>query len=676
MPSLLAVAAIAFLLYHVVNTYVSFRRNLNRARQSGIAYVTVPVHFISRWWLLTHRLWLPLLVKLPRRWTQWVDFCIPDFGHRISIEIFQRVGADTFLAVAPGGIMMHTADPAVISQITTRRNDFPKPTAIYRSLDIYGKNVVSSEGPMWRQHRKATSPPFTEKNNHLVWAESIDQASAMLASWVGPDGKGDRTVDRVMDDTMRLSLYVISRAGFGRKLEWPSANAKAEVDAEYTDSSKIQNQEFDRDVGHSMSYTYAIHCLLDNILLQFLLPRWLMAKLPSKTVQKANEAYREWGNYMKEAVASKKKSLEAGVENTDQLDLLGQLVRGRVASQKGKDAPLTDSEILGNMFVLILAGHETAANSIHFSLVYLALFAKSQRALQKDLDRIFQGRPPSEWDYDRDLPALFGGMVGAVLAEELRLVPPVIAIPKSTYGVPDQQITIEGKSCTVPSGTYINLCSSDVQRNPKYWPAGKPTLPGGKPVHPVSNVDNDLEEFRPERWLLADDGEVQTATANTTKEMPAETVTADDLAINEAADTSDRMYRPPKGAYIPFSDGYRACLGRRFAQVEVLVTLAVILQNYSVELAVDQWATDEEVIAMDEDARVEVWQKAAEHARDLMLNGLGVIISLQMRTGHVSMRFVPRGQEKFPDDVDEKWKNKHPELCRGMEPIANWRFWG
>ncbi|KAL2431202.1 Cytochrome P450 monooxygenase [Exophiala dermatitidis] len=678
MRSMVAVAAISiFVVYRAINIYISFRRNVQRARESGITYVTAPVHYINRIWLVTHRLWLPLLAKLPRRWTGWVDFCIPDFNHRLGMEVFERVGADTFLVVSPGGIMMHTADPEVISQITTRRNDFPKPTPIYRSLDIYGKNVVSTEGAMWRQHRKATSPPFTEKNNHLVWAESIDQASAMLASWVGPDRQGDITVDRVMDDTMRLSLYVISRAGFGRKLEWPSADEKANIDTNYDDPSKIQNQDLDRDAGHSMSYTYAIHCLLDNILFQFILPRWLMDKIPFKTVRKANEAYVEWGNYMKEAVASKKRLLESGVQGgKDEMDLLGQLVKGQVFSEKSKDVTLTDSEILGNMFVLILAGHETAANSIHFSLVYLALYPKSQRAVQKDLDRVFQGRPPSEWDYERDLPALFGGMVGAVLAEELRLVPPVVGIPKSTWGVSDQPITIDGKPCTVPSGTYISLCSSNVQRNPRYWPAGKPTLPGGKPVHPLSNIDNDLEEFRPERWLLDEEGEVRTTTSASGTDMPTEAVTADDLAVNEAADTSDRMYRPPRGAYIPFSDGYRACLGRRFAQVEVLATLAVILQNYSVELAVDQWASDDEVIAMDEDARVEVWQKAAERARDLMLNGLSVIISLQMRKGHVGMRFVPRGNERFPDDVDDKWKIEHPELCTGMQSVPGWRFWG
>lgn len=674
MASLLAIGLLTYLVYYVINYYLCLRRNLAKAKQTGIPYYVVPVYFLNRFWLVTHRLYLPLLARLPRKLTRWVDICIPDFPLRNSVETFETLGHDTFLTVAPGGIIMHTIEPSVISQITTRRNDFPKPTHIYRSVDVYGKNVVSTEGAVWRQHRKATSPPFTEKNNHLVFSETIDQASDMLASWLGPDGKGNVTVDRVMDDTMRLSLYVISRAGFGRKLQWPSADSKADVDLNYVDESKIQNQTDERDPGHSMSYTYAIHCLLDNILVQFIMPRWLIQRMPFAKLQKANEAYLEWGNYMKEAVASKKKLLSSEDGKNESMDILGQLVKGQLQSETSKDVHLTDSEILGNMFVLILAGHETAANSIHFSLLYLALNPNSQRSVQQDLDRIFQGKPPSDWDYDRDLPALFGGMVGAVLNEELRLVPPVIGIPKSTFGVGDQQLTVGGKSCTVPGGIYISLNAGTVHRHPKYWPSGKPTLPGGRAVHPVANIDNDLEEFRPERWLVDDGGEVQTV-ANGKKEMPGETVTSDGLGVNESADTSEKLYRPPKGAYLPFSEGYRACLGRRFAQVEVLAALAVILQNHSVELAVDQWASDEEVISMDEDARADVWQKAAEHARDLMLNGLSVIISLQMRSGHVAMRFVPRGTERFPDDADEIWKRNHPDLVQGPKKTPNYNFW-
>ena len=543
---------------------------------------------------------------------------------------------------------------------------------------------------MWRQHRKATSPPFTERNNMLVWRETISQAEAMVGDWRGQEGRG-LGVQRVMDDTMRLSLHVISRAGFGRRLEWPTESKVVEAggaekgsgDDGYVDPSKIRNDEGEREDGHSMSYTYAIHCLLDNILFQFLLPRWLLRLLPFKRTKKADEAYVEWGNYMREAVEKKRNEVKSGEMEDEGMDILRQLVKGQDDERKkqGKmvDQPLNDEEILGNMFVLILAGHETAANSIHFSMLYLALHPESQRRMQKDLDQIFQGRPPSEWDYDRDLPALFGGMVGAVLNEELRLVPPVIGIPKSTWGVPDQRLTVEGKECVVPGGTFVSLATPAAHRNPNYWPKGNPRLPGGKTAHPVSNLDNDLEEFRPERWLLNESGGTQNAndTANgdaEKKDMPIETVAGGDLGINEAADTSDKLYKPVKGAYLPFSDGYRSCLGRRFAQVEVLVALAVIYQDYSVELAVDKYASDAHLAKMTLDEKVDTWQSAAEDVRELMLNGLGVIITLQMRKGHVKLRLVKRGQESFSEDVDEQWKARHPEQVSG-KGVPGWRSW-
>jgi cytochrome P450 len=652
MHYLILLASVVLLAAYAINWYLSFRRYLQLAKSSGLPYVIVPVFLFNRVWLVTHPLWLPYIRKLPEKYRTWLDFTLPEFSWHFRHEIFERVGSDTFLTCSPGGLALWTADPAVITQITTRRNDFPKPTHMYNSVDIYGKNVVSSEGAEWRHHRKSTSPPFTEKNNHVVWAETLDQTQAMLESWVGKDGKGDKTVDRIMDDTMRLSLHVISRAGFGRKLEWPTDSTVTTHGAAYTDPSKIKNQADDIDPGHRMSYTYSLHCLLDNILFQFLMPRWLLSRLPFARTRLANEAYFEWGQYMREMVSRKKAELASANNAYDQVDIVGQLVRGQVASKDAKNSPppLTDSEILGNAFVLILAGHETAANSIHFSLLYLALHTRSQRRLQEDLDHVFGGRPPSQWDYERDLPGLFGGMTGAVLNEELRLVPPVIGIPKSTYGVPDQPLMVDGKKCTVPKNTYMSLCSAAVHRHPKHWPHGPPRRDqtGGKPVHPTANLDNDLEEFRPERWLIEDKGRSGTSTPANGATMPGEKLEGgDELGVNMASDTSERLYAPPKGAYIPFSDGYRACLGRRFAQVEVLACLAVIFQKYSVELAVDKYATDEEVERMSHEERKEVWEKAADDCRDLMLNGCGVIITLQMRNGAVSVRFVPRGQEKF-----------------------------
>lgn len=662
MASVILLAVGLSIVYVLTNHLLRLRKNVLAARKSGIHYIVVPVYFMERWWLIGHRLLFPLLKKLPRSWTRWVDFTLPEFTFDYRHEVFKRVGHDTFLTVSPGGMVMYTCEPPVISAITTRRNDFPKPTHIYTSLDIYGKNVVTTEGDVWRKHRKATSPPFTEKNNHLVWDESIRQAQAMLSSWVGQDGQGHQTVDRLMDDTMRLSLNVISAAGFGRRMDWPTSETQSREDETgYIDQSKIKNENRDIDPGHTMSYTYAIHCLLDNILLQFLLPRWLLSKIPGVTAKKANEAYHEWGNYMRELLINKKADIESGVAEKETNDILTQLVKQQlIDTDAKKNGQLIESEVLGNIFVLVLAGHETAANSIHFSALYLALAPETQRRLQKDLEQIFQGRPPSEWEYDRDLPSLFGGMAGAILAEELRLVPPVVGIPKSTMeGVGPQKLTVGGKECFVPANTYISLCTGAAHRHPDYWPTAKPRLAGGHTAHPIANIDNDLEEFRPERWLLSESPDGTTRTADG---IPIETLAKeDDLGVNESSDTSDRLFKPVKGSYLPFSDGYRACLGRRFAQVEVLAVIAVLFQNHSVELAVDKYATDDELKKMNNDEKAEIWHKAAEDVRELMLNGLGVIITLQIRGGKLGTSFSliftnMFNQVLYPSDLSLKDK--------------------
>lgn len=69
------------------------------------------------------------------------------------------------------------------------------------------------------------------------------------------------------------------------------------------------------------------------------------------------------------------------------LDLMGAMIRssGLIPNtpNHGKaGAGLSQSEIMGNSFVLFLAGHETAANSIHFAVLFLATRPDVQKKLQ------------------------------------------------------------------------------------------------------------------------------------------------------------------------------------------------------------------------------------------------------------------------------------------------------
>ena len=282
----------------------------------------------------------------------------------------------------------------------------------------------------------------------------------------------------------------------------------------------------------------------------------------------------------------------------------------------------------------------------------------TQRKLQTELDIIFGCRinKPEDWNYDEDLPQLFSGFAGAIMNEELRLIPPVIVIPKCTLPNSPQTLTVDGKECTVPANTYIAINVGAVHRNAKHWPHGPVrNAADGGPIHHLSNPDNDLEEFKPERWILdASDGESEQGNkseltkTNAEGEKDAEKKSeGEEFGINAAADTSASMFRPPRGAYIPFSDGYRACLGRRFAQVEILAMLAIIFSTHSVELATDDFVSDEEVSKMGKAERKTVWRKAKQEAERKLKDELGTVLTLQLRGKGVRVRVCERGRELF-----------------------------
>jgi cytochrome P450 len=351
---------------------------------------------------------------------------------------------------------------------------------------------------------------------------------------------------------------------------------------------------------------------------------------------------------MREMMQEKKDAIRAG-EKSEGMDLMGAIVSGagiKPDSDMEKGNPqqlLTDSEILGNAFVFIIAGHETAANTLHFAIIYLAMNWSSQDRLQKDLDKIFGDRAIDEWDYDRDVPKLFGGMCAAVMNEELRLIPPVVGIPKCTLKGSPQPLTLGGRRYIIPQDSHITLDTVASHRNPKNWP----TFCG--PNASEAEIDQDLASWKPERWLL-DSGATPPASSLIKQKPhnPDSNNSDEDIGGPQAQnDNSSHLFTPERGAFIPFSEGYRACIGRRFAQIEVLAVLAAIFREYSVELDLDAYASQEHLAAANEASRRRTWERARDNAEDLLKNGMMTIITIQMRKGKVPVRFVKRGSEQF-----------------------------
>jgi hypothetical protein len=190
---------------------------------------------------------------------------------------YEKLGKDVFLVASPSIIHCFVADAEAMTQITTRRNDFPKPLEMYRALDIFGKNVVTTEGADWRMHRKLAAPSFGEKNNELVFTESLHHAKSLLGLWAGLDGRGNQIVAEPSLGAMNFALYVISSAGFDVRVVWPNEEGNPGIERKSEGKSMFVGS--DVPAGHQMNYREALSELLHNIMITLIIPPKYLRKL-------------------------------------------------------------------------------------------------------------------------------------------------------------------------------------------------------------------------------------------------------------------------------------------------------------------------------------------------------------------------------------------------------------
>jgi cytochrome P450 len=112
----------------------------------------------------------------------------------------------------------------------------------------------------------------------------------------------------------------------------------------------------------------------------------------------------------------------------------------------------------------------------------------------------------------------------AVVKEALRLYPPSHAVSRKVF------TPFELGGYVMPKGCLVSFSIYAMQRNPRWFP--------------------EPDRFRPERWF-------------------------------EGAD------KLPRGAYLPFGEGPRTCVGSHFAMVESKIVLATLLRHVELTVAKD-----------------------------------------------------------------------------------------
>ena len=221
---------------------------------------------------------------------------------------------------------------------------------------------------------------------------------------------------------------------------------------------------------------------------------------------------------------------------------------GGMEGKRGKNDRLELQELLGNAFIFLLAGHETSAHTLVWALLLLALHPDEQAAAHEEVLRVLgppslPSSPSSTMNYDQLslLPYCQG-----VMNEALRLFPPVVIIPKlctadTTLTVPPSSSLPSSSSSSsfrIPKGANVFLHIYALHRNPKHY------------VEPNA--------FKPRRWKAGGKGGGKEG--------------------GEEEQCVDIDYF----AFVPFSLGERSCLGRKFGQITVIATLALLLQRYEI----------------------------------------------------------------------------------------------
>lgn len=512
----------------VLRTAVSIRSNKRHVRQLNVPTLISPVDPASYIWALLQSRLTALLKLLPFGLGSFTRYNHPGWTFEDKYRLHEELG-DVFVHVSPGDTELYISNAEAIYEVCSRRRDFPKPLARYEVLNVFGKNVDSVEGHDWQRHRKVTAPAFNDRKNSLVWLESLRQAVDMRNLWVE---SGQLDIFKLAADTRTLSLHVLSYVGFGTSHDFRKSGFAAPTQ------------------GHSMTFRETLTALYSSIIVVMLLPHRLLSLpfLPKKLAT-AGRAIKEYKQYMVEMLEQEKQLLSQRAPGTGNLFSL--LLRGsehaRALSTSGTKTPgdsaegLTDSEVMGNVFIYTLAGHHTTASAISYTTLLLAIYPEWQDWVASELEHHLQHHKDiATWDYDTLFPHLKRTL--ALMLETLRLFQPVPLIPKYTADRP-QPLTINGQTHTIPSKTVVELNTTAAHTLPKYW-------------------GTDSLVWRPGRWIAS----------------PAK-----GAALESVLD-AETILEPTKGSYLPWSEGARICPGRKFAQVEFVAAMAVLLRGQRVRI--------------------------------------------------------------------------------------------
>lgn len=299
--------------------------------------------------------------------------------------------------------------------------------------ELLRQGLLTSDGELWIRQRRLAQPAFHRQKlagfGRLMMEAAVERAEA----WAPEIGTG-KPLD-VSGEMMRLALRMAGDALFGT-----------------TDVLRAANEIRDA-LDVVLAYAH------NRITKPLTLPR----SVPTPFNLKVNRAVAALDGVVFSVIEQRRR------EPKPREDLLAMLME---ATDADTGERMGDAQLRDEVMTLLLAGHETTANTLSWTWYMLSMHPMVRRTLQAELASVLGGRPPTV----EDMPKLV--YTRMVIDEVLRLYPPAWVFSRS----PLQDDEIGGFH--IPKGGFVVISPWVTHHHPKFW---------------ENPTGFDPERFRPER---------------------------------------------------------------------------------------------------------------------------------------------------------------------------------
>ncbi len=312
--------------------------------------------------------------------------------------------------------------------LAANQGNYVKPFTYPPLRMMLGDGLLTAEGTVWRRHRRIIQPVFSSRNVASFAAEMDAAARRAVERWNASQ------VAEVASEMSALTLDVVGRVLFGTDLVAQAPSLGRALAA----GQRLALQGAFLPIPWGPTSARVVQAAARRAGAGSLQQQ--VERLISRSREQPSARARGLGG-----------TAGGGRDAGGPRGLLELLMAARDADGSG----LSEQEIRDEISTFLVAGHETTAMALTWSLALLSAYPQARQRLEDEADAVL-GNGPADPD---QLP-----WTTAVISEAMRLYPPAWTIERTAVAGDDVRGT------PVPAGSMVAVLPYLIHRNPAVWP--------------------------------------------------------------------------------------------------------------------------------------------------------------------------------------------------------------